>query len=234
MGAKPTVLYMNLSHLSWPTPMTSSSLKNMEIVPIQVCFVNSFSDLHAYNFHFSSIDFKKHLGKICPLCKKRCGFRRISFYERTVIELFPFECFQVKVARFQCQQKRYQTFSLLPHQLVPYHVYSAQSIVYLCLLLKVCLTTESLEQRIFKYCSEAKLLPFLVRRWLAMLSRQFFQRLSVLGFFESGLVHEFVNLHCDFATTARSPPWCNDLFVLFSTFSSAFLLGTASQQRSCA
>jgi hypothetical protein len=64
------------------------------------------------------------------VCGSSCGFRRIDPYERTVIELFPaYRRGRVLVARFQCRPQK-RTFSLLPHQLVPYHQYTAESIVW--------------------------------------------------------------------------------------------------------
>lgn len=69
------------------------------------------------------------VGAVCPICGTSCGYRPIPAYRRGVIELFPvYRKGEVLVARCQCRQTR-RTFSLLPHQLAPYHRYTVDSMV---------------------------------------------------------------------------------------------------------
>lgn len=70
------------------------------------------------------------LGRHCPVCDHCCGFREIGPYTRTVIELFPtYRRGRVLIARFLCRSGS-GTFSLLPHQLVPYRQYTAESMAW--------------------------------------------------------------------------------------------------------
>ncbi|HUU03637.1 MAG TPA: hypothetical protein VM425_19530, partial [Myxococcota bacterium] len=54
-------------------------------------------------------------------------------YERKVIELLPYREGVILVARFLCMTTG-KTFSLLPYWLVPYHQYTATSILFTLLL----------------------------------------------------------------------------------------------------
>ena len=71
------------------------------------------------------------MGVVCPVCGKDCGYRQIKEYYRTVRELFPVQVGRVPVARFQCLgiPGRLPTFSMLPHQLVPYFQHTLESMV---------------------------------------------------------------------------------------------------------
>jgi len=70
-----------------------------------------------------------YVGAVCPICGTSCGYRQITAYRRGVIELFPvYRKGEVLVARAQCRRSL-RTFSLLPHQLAPYHRYTVDSMV---------------------------------------------------------------------------------------------------------
>jgi hypothetical protein len=76
-----------------------------------------------------AVDVSAYVGAVCPICGTSCGYRPITPYRRGVIELFPvYRKGEVLVARAQCR-KTLRTFSLLPHQLAPYHRYSVDSMV---------------------------------------------------------------------------------------------------------
>lgn len=49
-------------------------------------------------------------------------------YHRFAIELFPFKKEKVPIARFLCQST-HRTFSLLPHQLIPYCQYTLAAMI---------------------------------------------------------------------------------------------------------
>jgi hypothetical protein len=72
---------------------------------------------------------RAYVGAVCPICGTSCGYRPITAYRRGVIELFPvYRKGEVLVARAQCR-RTLRTFSLLPHQLAPYHRYTVDSMV---------------------------------------------------------------------------------------------------------
>jgi hypothetical protein len=99
-------------------------------------YCNSFSSIWQYRDAIleGSIDFLRVIGASCPLCRGRGCYREIEGYYRGVIDLFPeYREGVVLVARFQCRKKRL-TFSLLPIQLIPYHRYTASSVVMALLL----------------------------------------------------------------------------------------------------
>jgi hypothetical protein len=72
-------------------------------------------------------------GERCPVCGGVCGFGRIGDYERNVIELYPYSKERISIARFRCGIGG-GTFSMLPYQLVPYHQYTLESMVFALLL----------------------------------------------------------------------------------------------------
>ena len=65
----------------------------------------------------------------CPICGALECWRPIGPYWRTVIELMPYREGRVPVARFQCRATG-KTFSMLPHQLAPYHRYTVASMLF--------------------------------------------------------------------------------------------------------
>jgi hypothetical protein len=79
------------------------------------------------------IDWESVIGERCPLCGRTGCWREIAPYMRTAIELFPFREGKITIARFQCRERR-RTFSLLPTQLAPYHLYTVESMILAVLL----------------------------------------------------------------------------------------------------
>ena len=99
---------------------------------IQLIYCNSFSSVwdYAQAVEVGGIDWGRVLGRRCPLCEQECRFRKIRGYRRRAVELFPvYRDDSVLVMRFQCRSVM-RTFSALPHQLVPYHHYTADSIAW--------------------------------------------------------------------------------------------------------
>ena len=103
---------------------------------IQLPYCNSFSSIWQYRDAVldGGIDFLRVIGESCPICGSRGCYREITGYFRGVIELFPaYREGEVVIARFQCVATG-RTFSLLPTQLIPYHRYTAASVVGALLL----------------------------------------------------------------------------------------------------
>ena len=196
--------------------------------PIQLCFVNGFSDLESYQRSFASIDWQRHLGEKCPVCGKCCGYRLLQPYVRLAIELFPYNEMELEIVRFLCR-KTGKTFSLLPHQLAPYHRYTISSIIGLSLLAYVLSGNQGLERIVFQLASESRVLPSLVRFWQRRVDRVL-HRLSLIGL--SHIAHRSPgHLGCE----ARDGPGCLRLLGAvihcYAHYSGLFLLGTPSQQR---
>lgn len=104
---------------------------------IQLAYHNSFRSVWEYEEAFlkEKIDWKSVIGPYCPICGESCGFRRIADYDREVRELWPPRSGRGLVARFQCRGQRIgATFSMLPHQLIPYHLYTVETILKALLL----------------------------------------------------------------------------------------------------
>lgn len=111
--------------------MAASTLLGGWVYTIQLPYCNSFSTIWQYRDTIleGSIDFLRVVGPACPLCGAHGCWREIEGYSRGVIELFPkYREGEVQVARFQCRRTG-KTFSLLPIQLIPYHQYTAASVV---------------------------------------------------------------------------------------------------------
>ena len=102
---------------------------------IQLPFDNTYADIWEYKNAFlnGEINFKNFIGAKCPLCGKRECYRQIKEYCRFAIDLFPFKKEKVPVARFLCKTM-HRTFSLLPHQLIPYCQYTLASMTRTLLL----------------------------------------------------------------------------------------------------
>jgi hypothetical protein len=99
----------------------------------------------------------------CPICGHWWCWREISAYERTVIELYPFRKETVPVARFQCRETG-RTFSLLPCELAPYHLYTIESMIRL--LLAVGRSTRGVATTVIDECPESNVCPWLVACWV--------------------------------------------------------------------
>ena len=109
------------------------------------------------------------MGEVCPLCGGTGCWREISPYYRTVIELFPFREGSVPIARFQCwKQKR--TFSLLPYQLAPYHLYTIESMILAVFLWSEILAEDSggASSAVEELPGDCHVTPWLLRHWLGV------------------------------------------------------------------
>jgi len=62
----------------------------------------------------------------CLLCGDRGCVGKLTPYSRRVVELFPYREEWILVARFRCNRTG-RTFSLLPQELAPYHVYTVST-----------------------------------------------------------------------------------------------------------
>ena len=85
------------------------------------------------------VDFSSVLSGCCPLCCGHGCIKQLTCYWRTAIDLFQQIERSVPVARFECVALRSKdgkrhTFSLLPLGLVPYHRYTAESMLMALLL----------------------------------------------------------------------------------------------------
>jgi len=104
------------------------------ISDIQRSYANSFRSVWEYEEAIleEKIDWKSVIGSVCPICGVACGYRRIGDYYRTVRDLVSGRIGPVPVARFQCLgiEGHKPTFSMLPHQLVPYFQYTLESMVW--------------------------------------------------------------------------------------------------------
>ena len=111
--------------------MAASTLLDGWMYAIQLPYCNSFSSIWQYRDAIleGDIDFLRVIGPACPLCGGRDCYREIEGYFRGVIELFPeYREDVILIARFQCRATG-ATFSMLPIQLIPYHQYTAASVV---------------------------------------------------------------------------------------------------------
>jgi hypothetical protein len=139
-------------------------------VAIQRPYCNSFPSIWQYRDAVLSggIDFLRVIGPACPLCGEHGCWREIEGYFRGVIELFPkYREGEVLVARFQCRRTR-KTFSLLPIQLIPYHRYTAASVVMaLALALAHGLSLFGVAEKLLAGDSRAN--GYLLAAWLLVL-----------------------------------------------------------------
>ncbi len=109
------------------------------------------------------------MGEACPLCGRPGCWREISPYFRTAIELFPFREGAVPVARFQCRERR-RTFSLLPHQLAPYHLYTIESMILAVVLWAEVQAAEGggASAAVEELPGDSHVTPWLLRHWLGV------------------------------------------------------------------
>ena len=101
------------------------------LADIQLVYSSPYPSIWEYAelMQAGAVDVCAYVGAVCPICDSSCGYRPITPYRRGVIELFPvYRKGEVQVARAQCRTTR-RTFSLLPHQLAPYHRYTVDSMV---------------------------------------------------------------------------------------------------------
>jgi hypothetical protein len=102
---------------------------------IQHIYINTFSSLLEYKkvFQEKEIDWTHVIGSKCAICSEETCSREITPYFRTIVSLFPYMEITIPVCRFLCRKEK-KTYSLLPHQIAPYHRYTVSSMT-LCLLI---------------------------------------------------------------------------------------------------
>ena len=188
------------------------------------------------------VDWRLELGTDCPICGRQGCWREIAPYERQVIELVPYREGTVLVARFLCRATG-RTFSLLPAWLVPYHQYTAASMLLGLLLAAVgehgslfAVAEKGLE-------GDCRATGFLLGRWLKVclsgLHREHAQlaRWAGLDALRSGLgvrvrLEELAG-YCR-ALGIRGPPGIcglDEVLERHARTTGRFLFGTASQER---
>jgi hypothetical protein len=214
---------------------------------IQLCYVNSFASIWEYDeaIRAGDIDLGPAIGPRCPICGGMPDWGPIASYYRGVVELFPFREGQVRIARFRCG-KTGQTFSLLPHQLAPYHSYTSASMLTALLLAHqvLCIDKEGVSQAVAELPSDCNVTPWLLMLWLRLALRglrRAHAELAVgyeLGHIRSanrrrGQLEEVAMYLQVFAGTGPGPPrrGADRLVLHHARRSRFFLLGTPSQHR---
>lgn len=158
--------------------------------------------------------------------------------------MFPFRRGKVDIARFQCGKHK-RTFSLLPYQLGPYHLYTIESMI-----LAVQLWCEvysdgdgSASAAVNELPGDCQVTPWLLRHWLGVVVVGFHSAHSVLcGWYDlSGIQSgdRFSDTLDEVLTYIRSlgsrgPPsrlFLRDVICMYSRHTERHLLGIPSQER---
>ena len=178
-----------------------------------------------------SVDFSRVLQGPCPVCGGRGRIGELTPYERRVVELFPHREEWVLVARFRCHRTG-RTFSLLPQELAPYHVYTVPSMLRVLALIHGLFGDpgRSLESIIADLPSDCAVTVYLVRCWARMMVRGFrraharlARRYDLRGIrSEAGFRGETAEVHTYLGACGPRGPPCSG---------PRFLFGTASQDR---
>ena len=163
-----------------------------------------------------SVDFSWVLRGRCPVCGGRGHLGQLWPYTRRVVELFSERDERVLVARFRCNRTG-RTFSLLPHELAPYHMYTVPSMLRVLALMHALFGApeRSLESIIADLPSDCAVTVYLVRCWARTVVRGFrrshstlarLHDLTVVGS-DSGFRGEVSEVHAYLvACGARGPP----------------------------
>lgn len=178
-----------------------------------------------------SVDFSWVLRGRCPLCGDRGCIGELTPYERRVVELFPYREEWVLVPRFRCNRTG-RTFSLLPDELAPYHVYTVPTMLRVLALFHGLFGDpgRSLESIIEDLPSDCAVTVYLIRCWARVVVRGFRRAHAALArtydlrgvSSGSGFRGEVAEVHAYMtACGPRGPPLCGP----------RFLFGTASQDR---
>lgn len=217
---------------------------------IQLVYTNSFRSIWEYEeaFFFEKIDWKSVIGPYCPVCGENCGYRALTEYYRRVVELWPPREGTVPVARFQCRGSwTGSTFSMLPFQLMPYHLYTVETILKALLLWReYCKdpdchgTPYEVEQSL---PMQSRVSSWQLRRWLAVIRHGF---LTAHG--ELSLRYDFLEIARDesiigyldtmygyIAVFSRGPPARVSAVMtalqLYGQITGRFLFGCSSRSR---
>jgi hypothetical protein len=183
---------------------------------------------------------------VCPICGTCCGYRPISAYRRGVIELFPvYRKGEVLVARAQCRTTR-RTFSLLPHQLAPYHRYTVESMVVALMVVAGLSQAQSrprLERTLEELPADCDVTLWLLCCWVHSVGRGLRGAHAVLcGWHDLSAVRcgsrpaEQLREVAQYlgALGARGPPRIEGIeavLLRYGARTGRFLIGTASQDR---
>jgi len=217
--------------------------------PIQLLYVNTFRSVWEYQSAFleGRIDWCAVLGPRCAICGGVDCCREIAPYSRGVIELFPWREGRVDVARFQCRQTL-RTFSLLPGQLVPYHLYTLESIIGVLLLVRQVREEDGagVGPALGELVGDSRLGPALVAAWLGLVLRGLRRAHPVLAnHFDLSMVssasrapaqYDELYAYCT-ALGARAPPGrhcLDEACSLYASETRQCLIGRPSQQRRAA
>jgi hypothetical protein len=210
---------------------------------IQFPYHNTFETIWEYKKAFLSrqIDVLSAIGT-CPICGKTDCFREITPSQRNAIELFPkFKKAPVPVARALCRTTG-KTFSLLPIQLIPYHQYTAETVMRTLLM---GLGFREAGQSGFwgAYCQvdpEILLTPWLVTCWLTMILRCFqrahallrrFYMLDHIRIVDGAGPWDLMACYCQALFQEIRDPPVQQLLSRYAQDTSSFLFGILSQER---
>lgn len=216
------------------------------ISEIQLCYDNRYSDVFEYAESFGGErDARQALvGDACPLCGRVECWREISPYWRTAIELFPFREGMIPIARFQCRTLR-RTFSLLPHQLAPYHLYTIESMIMAVVLWSELLAREGngATAAVEALPGDCHVTPWLLRHWLGLVLVGFRGGHAVLcrwhdlsGLHSGERLLERLDEICDYYRSlgSRGPPsrlGLREMVRRYSRVTGRPFLGAPSQER---
>jgi hypothetical protein len=178
-----------------------------------------------------SVDFSWVLRGRCPVCGGRDHIGVLTPYGRRVVELFSERDERVLVARFRCNRTG-RTFSLLPQELAPYHVYTVSTMLRVLALMHGLFGDpgRSLESIIEDLPSDCAVTVYLIRCWTRMVVRGFRRAHATLARAAdlrgissgSGFRGEVAEVHAYLtACGPRGPPRSG----------TRFMFGTASQDR---
>lgn len=143
-------------------------LSSFFLKKIQVSFHNTYTDIWEYKKAFieGSIHFSRVIGPKCPICGKTDEYIQIKEYYRYAIDLFPFKKELVPIARFLCNTT-HRTFSLLPHQLIPYCQYTLISITRTLFLVNKYQQAgyRGFYHAVNELSPDSDVTPWLINRW---------------------------------------------------------------------
>jgi hypothetical protein len=216
-------------------------------IAIQRPYVNEFESIGEYDDAIRSgeIDFLRVIGLDCPICGQKECYRPIPGYSRTAIDLFPYREGRVLIARFRCRTTM-RTFSLLPHQLAPYHRYTVSSMVQALELAHQvqCEDGGGMGATVQELSADCRVTPWLLSIWLTIFVVCMRRAHHVLGtWYELSQIRSgettpelLVEVHQYFmAVSLRGPPGrpqsIQSLLKRYTKHSGRYLVGTPSQKR---
>jgi len=218
------------------------------LADIQLVYSSPYPSIWEYaeSVQAGAVDVSAYVGVVCPICGTSCGYRPIPAYRRGVIELFPvYRKGAVLVARAQCR-RTLRTFSLLPHQLAPYHRYTVDSMVS-AVVLAWGLSQEQgrprREKPLDELPADCDVTLWLLSCWVQVLGQGLRGAHPVLcGWHDLSAVRSGTRLADELrevaqylgALGARGPPrieGIDEVLLHYGSRTGRFLIGTASQDR---